>query len=327
MNYPNNTTFLIKTLGCKVNQYESDKIRERLAMYGFREAGAPGRADIYIINSCTVTHKADRETRRLIRHFNHLNPASKIFVAGCYAETDKDRSELSKIGGITHLIRNKEKNDIPDIIAKEFNVRDKDPSRKDRTIFTDRDRAFLKIQDGCDNRCAYCKVSMVRGQSVSRDESEILEEIGHLVSLGFKEIVLTGVCLGAWGGEKKEPQDLSYLLRSICRVEGDFRIRLSSIEPEYVTDDLIETISLSPKICDHLHVSLQSGSDEILRLMNRKYSAKQFAVLIKRIRKRIPKCAFTTDIIVGFPGEDDRAFRETSRFLSKVRPSRDHIFT
>jgi len=326
MNYLHNPTFFIKTLGCKVNQCESDQMRECLIEAGFRESIDVSNADLYIINSCTVTHRADRETRRLIRYFHTSNPEAKIIVAGCYAETDKDRLSLSRIDGVTHLIRNKGKDKILEIIRTEFNLLEKKVGETPRRS-RKRDRVFVKIQDGCDNRCSYCKVSIVRGASISKAEDEILSEVTCLVSNGFKEIVLTGVCLGAWGRDFKNPLSLSDLLKKICSVDGDFRIRLSSIEPQYVTDQLIQIISESPKICRHLHLSLQSGDEKILRMMNRKYTPSEFLTLLKRIRKKMPKVAFTTDLIVGFPGEDDRSFKKTYKFIKKAKPSRVHIFT
>ncbi|MGB2705555.1 MAG: tRNA (N(6)-L-threonylcarbamoyladenosine(37)-C(2))-methylthiotransferase MtaB [Candidatus Omnitrophota bacterium] len=340
MNFPaNKPTFTIKTLGCKVNQYESQAMREDLVGCGFAEETGRETADFFIINSCTVTGKADKDTRSLIRHFHRINPKGKIVVAGCYAELDSDRKELAGIAGVAYLVRNREKGRIAEILSISgtglglargqvslsgvVSRRDLSPPKRPIpagiTDFKDRNRAFVKIQDGCDHRCSYCKVSIVRGPSRSRCPEEIVKEVRSLVEKGFKEIVLTGVSLGAH-------KNLAGLISEISRLEGSFRIRLSSIEPGYVTDALLGAIKSNSKMCKHLHIPLQSGDDRILRLMKRPYNTKRFAGIIKKIRKHIPDAAITTDVLVGFPGEDERHFRKTVRFIKKIRPSRMHVF-
>lgn len=326
MNSPNRPTFLIKTLGCKVNQYESERIREDLLGSGFIEKGHKNSADIYIVNSCTVTHKADRETRRFIRQFHTVNKKATIVVTGCYAEMNVDRKSLSMIEAVTILVRNSDKKRIAKMLCNKFRM----PYRKKKfpnMCLSERDRAFVKIQDGCDNKCSYCKVCIVRGPSVSLTSSEILEEISCLVSHRYKEVVLTGVCLGAWADNAKGSAKLPYLLKKISLLNGNFRVRLSSIEPKYITEGLIQTILESPKICRHLHIPLQSGDDKVLEMMNRGYSSSEFLSLLANVRRRLPGFTFTTDIIVGFPGEDDRSFRNTYEFIKKTTPSRIHIFT
>ena len=325
-------TFIIKTLGCKVNQYETQAMREKLLSGGFREETSEGSSDFVIINSCTVTQKADKDARNLISHFNKINPKSKIVVAGCYAELEKDRSLLGSTPGVLHLIRNSEKARVASILKENYKLQI--PNHKQITNykfqitkFKDHNRAFVKIQDGCNHRCSYCKVPLVRGMSKSRKRNEILKEIETLTGNGFKEIVLTGICLGAWGRDLKEKIKLSSLIKDICGIDGNFRIRLSSIEPTYVSDDIIEGMEKNDKICKHLHIPMQSGDDRILKLMKRPYTAKKFIQLIRKIRKRIPNISFTTDILIGFPGENERSFHSTVKCIKKTVPSRMHVFS
>ena len=301
-------------------------MRENLLRGGYNESGDSELADIYIVNSCTVTHKADRDTRRLLRHFHKVNPKAKIIVCGCYVELKEDREVLSQIPGVTRLVRNREKGRIGDMLTSVHSPQSIVHSSQ-ITSFKDRDRAFVKIQDGCNHRCSYCKVALVRGPSASRCEKEILNEIGQLIQSGHKEIVLTGICLGAWGRDFKKHLTLDYLLKGISNLKENFRLRLSSIEPIYITDELINTVWKLPKICKHFHIPLQSGDDKILKAMNRPYTTKQFLILLKMIKRKLPNFAFTTDVMVGFPGEDGNSFRKTYRFLKRIKPSRMHIFT
>jgi len=326
MNSPDRPYFLIKTLGCKVNQYEEELMRENLVNIGFVESGEDTPADVYIINSCTVTHKADREVRRLARRFYAINPKAVILIAGCLAETEEDRKTLSELPVSVTLVRNREKKDIPKILSNCFKLPEK-PVVGQVGSFQDRDRAFIKIQDGCDNRCAYCKVSLVRGRSISRSEEEILPEIERVIGKGFKEIVLTGVCLGSWGEDLPEQKGIVHIVKKVADIDKDFRVRLSSIEPKYVTDELIGLIGTHPRICKHLHVPIQNGDDTILKTMNRKYTSGDMLALLERIRRGVPGIAVSTDIITGFPGEDQGTFRNTFEFLKKARPMRMHIFT
>jgi len=330
MNSPAKPTFILKTLGCKVNQYETQAMRESLTACGFSEKTACGIADFYIINSCTVTGKADKETRNLIRRNREMNPGAKIVITGCYAELDRDRSVLMAIPGVTHLIRNSEKADIGKILrpnshAYRFTRLPAGMAGRQITNFKGRDRAFIKIQDGCDNKCSYCKVNLVRGPSRSRPAEDILAEAGTLIRKGLKEIVLTGICLGSWG-KGTRGTDLARLLGKISGIDGLFKIRLSSIEPLHVTDRLIDTVKRDDKVCKHFHVPLQSGDDRVLKLMSRPYGAKKFKHIIKKIRSAIPEAAFTTDVLVGFPGEDERSFANTVEFIETIKPSRMHVF-
>ena len=332
MSFPDSPTFIIKTLGCKVNQYESQAMRENLARGGFLEKTNGQIVDFYVINSCTVTHRADKDTRSLIRRFHKINPHGKIVITGCYAELDSDRNTLIGIAGVTHLVRNREKERIAEILQ----VNPKSEIRNSKQIgnpefeitdFKDRNRAFIKVQDGCNHRCSYCKVSLVRGPSKSRCTEEILREVRAVIERGFKEIVLTGICLGAWGRDTAKKINLSNLVKEISQIDGLFRIRLSSIEPIYVTDDIINTLKNNDKVCKHLHIPLQSGDNRVLKAMKRPYTRERFAEIISKIRRRIPDVAITTDMLVGFPGEDDKHFHITLKFIKDIRPSRMHVFS
>lgn len=313
-------TFKISELGCKVNQYESQLMREQLQRAGFAEAnGKP--ADIYVVNTCTVTASADSGSRNLIRRALRENPRAKIVAAGCYAEKDAD--EIIKICKDAIILKNKEKDNIVSFL---HHTRLRPSSLVSRLSshaisgFAGHNRAFVKIEDGCSNSCSYCKVPLVRGKARNRPSKEIIAEIRNLAEAGFKEIVLCGICLGAY-------KDLTGLLGKLENIERLKRIRLSSIEPIYVDDKLIDKISSSQKICRHLHIPLQSGDDKILKAMDRKYTSSRYLKIIDRIRRKMPQIAIATDVLVGFPGETDKQFRNTLKVLESVRPMRTHVFT
>ncbi|MCM8781959.1 MAG: tRNA (N(6)-L-threonylcarbamoyladenosine(37)-C(2))-methylthiotransferase MtaB, partial [Candidatus Omnitrophica bacterium] len=281
---------------------------------------------------CTVTQKTDAESRRLIRKAAKENPKSKIVITGCYTELDSD--EIEKVANNLLIVKNSEKNKILQYLMSNMwhlntNTVPVTPIKKVPVTFIrsfeGRTRAFVKIQDGCDNFCSYCKVPLVRGRSRSRRSEEIIQEISGLVSDGYKEIVLCGICLGDWGRDLGFR--LSWLLDEIeNNVKGEFRIRLSSIEPWYVSSDLLEKIAASNRICRHLHIPMQSGDDEVLKRMNRNFKTRDFLKLIDRLRSLIPEAAFTTDILIGFPGETEQQFHNTLRMTQLTRPSRVHIF-
>src|SRR3989338_31689 len=260
--------FYIKTLGCKVNQYEGQLMRENLLKNGFLECGSMNLADIYIVNTCTVTHKADSESRHIIGLAHRTNPKARIVVTGCYVE--KDSRDIFLLPGVKHIVGNEEKHDIASILSRGKAGRSNSAYHR-ISDFKGHVKAFVKIQDGCDNYCAYCKVPLVRGQPKSKPIEYILEEARGLIEGGFKEIVLTGICLGSWGKDLSPNASLLDVLKALDTLEGSFRIRLSSIEPRYVTDELIGHISSNEKICRHLHIPLQSGDDDVLKRMNRPY--------------------------------------------------------
>jgi len=293
------------TLGCKVNQYDTQSIRERFLSRGFKEICNGACADIYIINTCTVTADADRKSRNIIRHCVRLKNKGKVIVTGCLAE--KDVRTIAEIQGV----------DL--IISKRF-------FRDGISGFGERTRAFIKVQDGCNNRCSYCKIPLARGASRSRSTGDIVSEARKVVACGYKEIVLTGICLGAYQNEKKDKNSLVRLLTELEKISGLLRIRLSSIEAADVNDDLIGKMADSEKLCPHLHIPIQSGDDHILKMMNRSYTRRAYLNLIDSVKKSVPDVAITTDIMVGFPGEEEVNFNNTLDLIREVRPLRTHIF-
>ena len=318
----------LATLGCKVNQAEAEELRQELEARGYLVTGATEKAQVYVINTCTVTEKTDKESRRLIRKAHRQNPGAKVVVTGCYAELDQDEISASPCAPL--IVRNEDKDRIADIIDSKIILsrRAKAKGYGELAIsdFKARSKAFLKIQDGCNNFCSYCKVPLVRGRSRSRAEKAIIAEFERLVKKGFREIILTGICLGAWGEELAPKRDLADLIKKLTAIKGDFRIRLSSIEPKYVDNELLEVIKNSSKLCRHLHMPLQSGDDKILRMMNRPYTFREYAGIVQNARRKVPGIAITTDILIGFPSESDRNFRNTLKLVEKVKPSRIHIF-
>jgi len=314
--------FFIKTLGCKVNQYESQAMREILTRAGFKECLAEDIADIFIINTCTVTGRADKESRRMISMFHKINPNAKIVVTGCYVE--HDAAEVSFFPGVSNIIKNNDKNRIAEILGSQVQEHQPNFTISD---FKNHAKAFIKVQDGCENFCAYCKVPFVRGLPRSKPIIDVLDELSSLIANGFEEVVLTGICLGAWGKDLSDNANLLDLLRELKRVPGDFRVRLSSIEPKYATDELIKFISENNWMCRHLHIPLQSGDDEILKRMNRPYTAREYAAMIGMLRSAIKDIAITTDVMIGFPGESENNFKNTLALVRDILPSRTHIFT
>jgi len=323
------------TLGCKTNQYETQAIRESvISKKIFKEAAHFEKADVYIVNTCTVTAKADRDSLWTVRRCARENPEAKIVITGCLAETDEDM--IRKLAGVSLIVKNSKKHRIADMLAGGKTGQRTEISRERRSnlftplgisTFQNRTKAFVKIQDGCDNFCAYCKIPLARGGSRSRDIKGIIGEVKRLLDNGFKELVLTGICLGNWGNDLAENFRLPGLLEEIAKIDGDFRVRLSSVEPNLIDDELIEKIASEDKICNHLHIPLQSGSDKILEIMGRPYTACGYVKLIKKIRKAIPAISITSDVMVGFPGESKGDFSATVRTIKDILPSRLHVFS
>ncbi|MEE8360295.1 MAG: tRNA (N(6)-L-threonylcarbamoyladenosine(37)-C(2))-methylthiotransferase MtaB [Candidatus Omnitrophota bacterium] len=317
------------TLGCKTNQYETQAIKESLMATGaYIEAEKGRECDLFIVNTCTVTAKADKESRCTVRRCNRENPKAKVLVTGCLAEMDEEM--IKRLPGVSFIAKNRQKYDIPSLLeGQEPRVeacQERFYSPLEISNFGERDRAFVKIQDGCDNFCSYCKVPLVRGRSRSRQTGDIIQEVERLISKGFKEVVLTGICLGDWGGDIAMRPSLRGLIDLISSINGDFRIRLSSIEPKMVTDELIASISDNKKVCPHLHIPLQSGSDRILKLMRRPYSAKEYIKIISKAKRAIKGLSITSDVMVGFPGESRDDFNATLKMVRQIAPSRLHIF-
>jgi len=307
------------TLGCKVNQYETQLLREQFLEAGLLELENSHPADFYVINTCTVTERADKESLNLIRRAKRENPRAEIIVTGCLTELDADK--IRNIGGRRLIVKNKDKENISKRLSGS-----KRSGVEGISYFKGHTRAFLKIQDGCNNSCSYCKVPLVRGKSQSRALAALLKDARRLVENGYKEIVLSGICLGAYGRDLRPRVSILEVLEVLKDLKGLLRIRLSSIEARDTSDDLINKIAGSKKICRHLHIPIQSGDDQILRRMNRHYTRSQYLELIRKIKRRIPQTAITTDMMVGFPGEEEANFINTMDLIKEILPLKVHIF-
>ncbi|TAN59429.1 tRNA (N(6)-L-threonylcarbamoyladenosine(37)-C(2))-methylthiotransferase MtaB [bacterium] len=316
-------TFSVKTLGCKVNQYESQALREKLLEFGLKESkGEP--ADICVVNTCSVTQKADKESLEAVRQISRDSAGrSRIFVTGCSAQNN--RRALESQEGIACVLENRRKEDLPSIISGAVADVSSGPSLS-ITRFHQRTRAFLKIQDGCDNGCSYCIIPKLRGPSCSRPLRIITDEAKRLAGHGYREIVLCGICLGDYGRDLGIRDGLVKVIEELEEIDGLSRIRLSSIEASDITQALIDKMARSRKLCRHLHIPFQSGDDKVLALMNRKVLSAGYLQLADRLRRHLPDIGITTDIMAGFPGEDQASFNNTLRFLKEIKPSRMHIF-
>jgi len=315
-------TFRIVTLGCRTNQYESQAYHNQLEAVGYEQAADGEEADICIVNTCTVTESADTSSRYQIRQLAKKNPNSKLVVTGCSAERQPDA--ILAIKGVTDVVSNAEKENLlkrvlPDVELPEFNIR----------RFDAHTRAFVKVQDGCNSFCTYCIIPYVRGRSRSRTMQEILEEIKTLIANGYKEIVLTGINIGDFDGDKPKgeaPDSLADLVRSVDALPGIERLRVSSIDPDEVDDDLLDAIINGKTTCHSMHIVLQSGSNVVLKRMNRKYHRQLFFDTIERLKRASERFTFTTDIIVGFPGETEFDHQDTLDAIREVRFAKVHMF-
>ncbi len=314
-------SFYIKTLGCKVNQYESQVIRENFLRYGYQEAEGMNDAGICVVNTCTVTSTSDSKSLRLVR--NAVKRGKCVVVTGCMVE-DKNL-DLSSLSAARYVVRNRDKYRIPEIIGG-LEIGDWRLEMAGITGFKNHTRVFVKVQDGCNNLCSYCKVRIVRGRSRSRGFREVLDECELLIRRGTKEMVLTGICLGAYGRDSSRPSSLSKLVRELCKIDGQWRLRLSSIEPKDITEDLIYQIQSQKGVCKHLHIPFQSGDNFILKRMDRPYKRNDYLNLVYKLKRLIPDIGISTDIMVGFPGETEERFQNTLDFLRLARPMRIHIF-
>lgn len=314
--------FKIVTLGCRTNQYESQAYQDQLIQLGYEQASDSDAADVCIVNTCTVTESADSHSRHAIRQLAKQNPNGKLVVTGCFAE--REPGTVSKIAGVTHVVPNKEKEQLiasvfPDEDIPEFSIK----------RFDAHTRAFVKVQDGCNSYCTYCIIPYVRGRSRSRSMKEILDEVKHLIANGYKEVVLTGINIGDFDGNKPDgeaPDRLADLIRAVDAVPGLQRLRVSSIDPDEVDDDLADAILNGTNTCASMHVVLQSGSNVILKRMNRKYTRQIFLETVEKLRLANPDFTFTTDVIVGFPGETEADFEETLEVMNQVRFAKVHMF-
>lgn len=321
-------TFAIHTFGCKVNIYESEYVINLMQANGYKMVDFNNDADIYIINTCSVTNEADKKDRKLI-HTTRNNHKDKILVVmGCFSQLNPDVIDADIVLGNKHkskiieLINEYKKNKQKIVKVEDIT----DTNFEDMYInrFVEHTRAFVKIQDGCNAFCAYCAIPYARGNLRSKKFSKVIEEVSELVNNGYKEIVLTGIHTGRYG--KEQNTTLEKLLKELVKIEGILRIRLSSIEINEITDGIIELIKNNPIMAKHLHIPLQYGSNEILSLMNRKYKKEYFIDRVSYIRKEIPDISITTDLIVGFPGETEEYFKETIDTLNIINFTKIHTF-
>ena len=317
--------FYIKTLGCKVNQCDSQEIRQGFLKMGLTESRHIKEADIFIVNTCCVTHQADRKSRYAIREAlrHKKNKNSFLAVTGCYAEYDA--SVIKNIDEIDGVF-------VPSKKEELFKRIDRRTQEAPSTVtaaapFGDRTRAFLKIQEGCDHYCSYCIVPFVRGRSRSKGYSAALEEAERLVQAGHHEIVLTGVCLGRYGADLSPKASLLDFISDLEKIQGLSRIRLSSLEATDISDELIDQMSTSRKLCPHLHIPFQSGDDDILKDMNKKLSVRDYRHMIEKVYQKIKNLAITCDFIIGYPGETEANFKNTLGFIRFVKPLKAHLFT
>ena len=307
------------TLGCKVNQYETEYVRQALARLGYRPPDGREPVDLGIVNTCTVTAHGDAKSRKAIRQLAREHPRAEIIVMGCYATRAAD--EVAELPGVVDVLTDKRQ--LPELLAR-LGLVDV-PSGID--TFGSRHRAYVKVQDGCRMNCSYCIIPKVRPELVSRPAAEVLDEVRRLVDHGHREIVLTGIHLGHYGVDLAGEIDLAGLVGRIARLQGEFRVRISSLEAVEATDALIAVMAgHGDRICPHLHVSMQSGSDAVLTRMRRRWPAAEFLRRCEKIRRSLDLPALTTDVIVGFPGETDDDFAATCRAVEQASFSKVHVF-
>lgn len=321
-------------LGCKVNQYESEAIAELFAEKGYEIVGIDDAADVYVINTCTVTNFGDKKSRQLIRKVKRQNENAVVAVVGCYAQTAP--KEIMSVEGVNLVIGTKDRGQIVEMVEQyrpqngvENYVTDIMKERVFEPLsiqkLSNRTRAYLKIQDGCSQYCSYCIIPYARGPIRSREPKDVLEEVSRLAENGFQEIVLTGIHVASYGKDRKDTSLLE-ILRQVHEIEGIRRIRFSSIEPNVVTEEFARTMAELPKVCHHFHLSLQSGCDKTLKEMNRKYDTQRYREATVLLRSYLPDVALTTDIIVGFPGETEEDYKESYAFAKEMGFAKIHVF-
>jgi threonylcarbamoyladenosine tRNA methylthiotransferase MtaB len=327
-------TVAFHTLGCKVNQAESESMKRLFREHGYEVVDFTASADVVVINTCTVTHLADRKSRQAIRQARRRNPRAVVAVVGCYAQTADEK--VAAISGVDVLVGTRKRQDIVALVeeaARERRLINAVGDIKGATDFevlplefSSRTRAFLKIQEGCNQYCSYCIIPYARGPIRSLPPERVREAVETYVQKGYKEVVLTGIHLGLYGADLSGGINLARVLEMITTVPGLERLRLSSLEPMEVTDELLAVMAQSPKVCPHLHIPLQSGSDYILKQMNRPYTRAEFSQRVEKARKLIPDLGLSTDLIVGFPGESPEDFSATCEFVRSLGFSRLHVF-
>ena len=330
----------LHNLGCKVNAYELEAIQQMLEQQGYEIVPfAPG-ADIYIINTCTVTNIADRKSRQMLHKSKKMNPDAVVVACGCYVQAAGEK--LEQDSAIDLVVGNNKKKEIPAILEEYFRekeegrsgsgtwVTDMTHNREYETLSISRTaehtRAFIKVQDGCNQFCTYCIIPYARGRVRSRRPEDVLEEVRRLAESGCQEVVLTGIHLSSYGVDLEEGQNLLALIRTIHAVDGIRRIRLGSLEPGIITEEFAEAIAALPKVCPHFHLSLQSGCDTVLERMNRRYRSEEYKEKCRLLRRVYDRPALTTDVIVGFPGETEEEFEASRAFVEEVNFFETHIF-
>lgn len=327
-------TVAFYTLGCKVNFYDTEAIWQLFKNEGYEQVDFESTADVYLINTCTVTNTGDKKSRQIIRRAVRRNPDAVIAVTGCYAQTSP--AEIMAIEGVDLVIGTQDREKIMTFVnqiqgdrqpvnAVRNIMKTRDFEELDVPDFSERTRAFLKIQEGCNNFCTFCIIPWSRGLSRSRAPQSVLEQAKQLVASGYKEIVLTGIHTGGYGDDM-ENYNLTSLLWDLDKVEGLERIRISSIEASQIDDAMIDVLNRSSKMCRHLHIPLQAGEDAVLKRMRRKYTTAEFAAKIKRLHEAMPGVAITTDVIVGFPGETEEMFENGFRFMEELKFAEMHVF-
>ncbi len=341
-------TFFVENFGCRATQADGAVIERQLRQRGLSRAESPQDAEVVVLNTCTVTSAADHDARAAIRRIHRQNPACKILVTGCYAQ--RAPREIGSLPGVAWVVGNSHKHRVAEIAAQQpaefvpVEMLSTSPAVQvvgdifahtelmaapvfDEEGASQKTRPNLKVQDGCDNRCSFCIIPSVRGQSRSLPRDEVLRQMDELVAAGFREVVISGINLGRWGRDLERPQRFEQLVRAIVEKAGVERLRLSSVEPMDWTDELIELVAGSPRIAKHAHLPLQSGSDRILRLMHRKYRPWHYAAKVRKIRRAMPAAAIGADVMVGFPGETEADFEENRRFLASLPLTYLHVFT
>lgn len=323
------------TLGCKVNQYETNGMIQAFLEKGYEIVDFTEKSDIYIINTCTVTSISDKKSRQMIRRTKQLNPEAIVVAVGCYAQVAKDK--LEKIKDIDLILGISEKTEIIKYVEEEIKERNpktyiSDVMHQKQFVdfgsvnYTDKNRVAIKVQDGCNQFCTYCIIPYARGRIRSRKIENVKKEVEDLAQKGIKEIVITGIHVASYGKDLEENIGLIDLLEEINKIDGIERIRLSSLEPTLITEEFVKRLSKLAKICDHFHLSLQSGCNETLKRMNRHYTTEDFKEATELLRKTYPNVALTTDIIVGFPGETEEEFNITYEFLKEINFYKMHVF-
>ena len=326
------------SLGCKTNQYESNSMEQSFISHGFEITDSLDDADIYVVNTCSVTNVAERKSRQMLRRAKEINEDIIVVACGCYAQVAKE--ELESLPEIDIVLGTNEKNNIVKTVQDFIDNREKERKVSlvsdvlhqgeyqefGTTTYTELTRAVIKIQDGCDRFCTYCIIPYARGKVRSRRKEEILKEIEANVKEGIQEVVLTGIHIASYGKDFEEHYELIDLLEDINKIENLKRIRFGSIEPKYITEDVVKRLKNLDKLCDHFHLSLQSGCDETLKRMNRRYTTEEFKESVNLLRKAFPNVALTTDVIVGFPGETEEEFNKTYNFLKEINFYEMHVF-